>query len=419
MKTIAIYNMKGGVGKTTTAVNLSYLAARSRLRVLLWDLDPQAASTFTFRIQPHVSGFGKRSLENSEALSAAIKETDYENLYLLPADFAYHKLDRLLSSLGNPARVLTSLLGTIGNDFDIVILDCPAGFSRLAKAVLAAADVIVAPTIPTVLSLRMAAELVRQAERIRSRAALSVVFNMVDRRKALHRQASELAAQHPEIFFRAEIPYASVVEQMAARRAPTAVYGAQTPAAAAFSQIWVELQSRLRREEDDGKERRSAAALDGIESVIARLEATERRLSVPIVSDARESSHVHADGSVVHRFDTDQRDLEQRGHALELHERQNGGFVVLARTDVIRSEARRAEAQIDRSWTVQILAGKMSPLDALERRIRSPLPRVVELVREAAHGRRLRRVETFRIQNAAAAETAPDRAIVPLSRAAG
>src|SRR5262249_54585448 len=147
-------------------------------------------------------------------------------------------------------RVLTSLLGMIGDDFDVVFLDCPAGFSRLAEAVLAAADPIVAPAIPTVLSLRMVAQLVRQAEWSRSRAALAAGFNMVDPRKTLDRQACELAAGHPEIFLRAEIPYASVVEQMAARRAPTAVYAAHTTAARAFAEIWGELQTRLRREND-------------------------------------------------------------------------------------------------------------------------------------------------------------------------
>jgi cellulose biosynthesis protein BcsQ len=276
MRTIAIYNMKGGVGKTTTAVNLSYLAARSDLRVLLWDLDPQAASTFAFRIQPRVSGFSKRSLENGEALYAAIKQTDYDNLYLLPADFAYHKLDRQLGSLGDPGRVLTSLLAAIGDDFDIVFLDCPAGFSRLASAILAAGDAVVVPATPTVLSLRMVAQTIRQAECARSRASLAAVFNMVDRRLTRHRRACELAVEHPEIFFRAEIPYASVVEQMAARRAPIAVYAAHTTAARAFAGVWGELDTRLSRQEDRREERRWAADLGGIESLIARLESTER-----------------------------------------------------------------------------------------------------------------------------------------------
>ena len=96
MKVVAVYNMKGGVGKTTTAVNLSYLAAAAGQRTLLWDLDPQAASSFAFRVRPRVSGFGKKSLESGHALAAAIKETDYANLDLLPADFAYRKFDRLL-----------------------------------------------------------------------------------------------------------------------------------------------------------------------------------------------------------------------------------------------------------------------------------------------------------------------------------
>ena len=96
MSVVAIYNMKGGVGKTTTAVNLSYLAAAAGQRALLWDLDPQAASSFAFRVRPRVAGFGKKSLESGQALAAAIKETDYSNLDLLPADFAYRKLDRLL-----------------------------------------------------------------------------------------------------------------------------------------------------------------------------------------------------------------------------------------------------------------------------------------------------------------------------------
>ena len=61
MRVIGIYNMKGGVGKTAAAVNLAYLAAAEGRRTLIWDLDPQAATSFYFRIKPKVKGGGKRS----------------------------------------------------------------------------------------------------------------------------------------------------------------------------------------------------------------------------------------------------------------------------------------------------------------------------------------------------------------------
>ena len=89
MKILASYNIKGGVGKTATAVNLAHLAARDGLRVLLWDLDPQAAASFLFRIKPRVKGGGKALIRGTKTLDDAIKGTDFDHLDLLPADFTY------------------------------------------------------------------------------------------------------------------------------------------------------------------------------------------------------------------------------------------------------------------------------------------------------------------------------------------
>src|SRR5262249_41136772 len=150
---------------------------------------------------------------------------------------------------------------------DVVFLDCPAGFSRLAEGVLAAADVIVAPTIPTVLSLRTLALVVREAERSGSRASLAAVFNMVDRRRTLHRQACDLAADHRDNFLRAEIPYASGVEQRGARRAPTVVYASRTAAAMAFATMWDELEPQVMRDASTREKREWPAVLDRIESL--------------------------------------------------------------------------------------------------------------------------------------------------------
>ena len=398
MRTVAVYNMKGGVGKTTTAVNLSYLAAASGQRTLLWDLDPQAASSFAFRVRPGVSGFGKRSLEDGQALAAAIKETDFHDLDLLPADFAYRKFERFLGSHDQPERVIGSLLHTLGRDYDLVFLDCPAGISLLTDGVFAAADTILVPTIPTVLSLRMVARLIKWADRSDAHATVAAFFSMVDRRKALHRRASEWSAEHPGVFLSGQVPYASVVEQMAVRRLPLAEFAPCEPATTVFAGIWAEVQAGLDQDgvrEPELSERR-LRMLHAVKSLIAHLEPVARELPqaptfVPTHDEERET-----DSCFVHRFDTERRDLERSGHLLELREGNGSFFLVASRLEENRltDASARSQVQIDKSWAVQILAEEMSPLAALERRLGQPSPRAVQELRRFAGTRKLRRVDT-------------------------
>ena len=363
MKTIAIYNMKGGVGKTTTAVCLSYLAAEAGRRTLLWDLDPQAAASFAFRVRPHVSGFRRKSVEDGEALSAAIKETDYDNLHLLPADFAYRKFERFLVSLGKTDRLLTWLFDAIGRDFDVVFLDCPAGFSLLTEGIVAAADAVLVPTIPTVLSLRTLAQLIKWGDRSASRAKLAAFLSMVDRRKALHRQASEWCGALTDVFLSSQIPYASIVEQMTVRRMPLPVFAARDPATLAFAQIWGELEKWLRQdtEESAHQPHRWVGMMRAVEAVIERLDLADQ----PDADHPEEGT-----GGIVHRFDTEGRDLERCGYVLELREEGRSLLVVATRSasDDLKDPT-SAHARIDGSWALQILSDELSPLEALERRL--------------------------------------------------
>src|SRR4029450_11580025 len=92
---------------------------------------------------------------------------------------------------GKPEPLLTALLDRLGRAFDVVFLDCPAGFSLLTEGIFAAADAILVPTIPTVLSLRTVARLIKWAGRSGAQSTLAAFFSMVDRRKALHRRACE------------------------------------------------------------------------------------------------------------------------------------------------------------------------------------------------------------------------------------
>jgi cellulose biosynthesis protein BcsQ len=392
MKTVAVYNMKGGVGKTTAAVNLSYLAAASGQRTLLWDLDPQAASSFAFRVRPDVAGFGKTSLGDARALAAAIKETDFRDLDLLPADFAYRKIDRYLDSYHKPARVFRSLLDTLGQDYDLVFLDCPAGFSLLTEGIFAAADTLLVPTIPTVLSLRMVARTIKWADRSDAHATLAAFFSMVDLRRAVHRRVSEWSAQHSRLFLSGQVPYAGVVEQMAVRRLPLAAFAPRESATQAFAAIWTEVQASL--DQDGGREASRLRLLDAVTSLIAHLEPVEQEVARARVSGPPSVDELEAGSCVVHRFDTERRDLERSGHLLELREGNGCFFVVASRSERhdLADASARSQLQIDNSWAVQILTEEMSPLAALERRLGHPGPLAVQELRRLAGTRKLRRV---------------------------
>ena len=87
------------MGKTSAAVNLAYLAAREDgARALLWDLDPQGASTYLFRVKPKVKGGGRRLVRGKSDVERLIKGTDHERLDLLPADFSYRHMDLALDA---------------------------------------------------------------------------------------------------------------------------------------------------------------------------------------------------------------------------------------------------------------------------------------------------------------------------------
>ena len=122
MKIIGVYNIKGGVGKTAAAVNIAYLAAEEGNRTLVWDLDPQAAATYSFRVKAKVKGGGRALVRGKRELDSVIKGTDFENLDLLPADFSFRNMDLALEDAKKPTKQLSRLLKPLSEDYDYVFL---------------------------------------------------------------------------------------------------------------------------------------------------------------------------------------------------------------------------------------------------------------------------------------------------------
>ena len=247
MKVVALYNLKGGVGKTASAVNLAWLAAADGLRTLLWDLDPQAAATYTFRLHPKVAGGARALVRGETALDDLVKASDYPGLDVLPADLRLRQLDRLLDSADRPRELFARLLQELEQPYDLVILDTPPTLGRAAEAVFVAADALLVPTIPTTLSLRtleIVHEFTRSKKRHR-RLLLLPFFCMVDRRKKLHRDLADLPTAADLPLLATRIPYSSPVEQMSARREPLPAYAPAGPAARAYRELWQEVRGLL------------------------------------------------------------------------------------------------------------------------------------------------------------------------------
>jgi cellulose biosynthesis protein BcsQ len=245
MEIIGVYNFKGGVGKTTTAVNLAYRSATEDWPTVLWDLDPQGAATYLLRREPQATGAAKELIRGETALRDVVVPTEHERLDLIPADFSYRRMDVHLDKRQDATTLLLKLMRPLQAKYASLILDCPPGMSLVSENVMHAADALVVPLLPTPLSARMLERLLEFfAARGWNDVNVLPFFSMVDRRRALHKQTiAELRARFPAILA-TEVPYGSEFERMAARRAPIESYAPASAAAETYRALWREIDER-------------------------------------------------------------------------------------------------------------------------------------------------------------------------------
>jgi chromosome partitioning protein len=248
MKIIAVTNIKGGVGKTTAAVNLAYLCAASGRHTLLWDLDPQGAATYILGVEPdaHAAASAKKLLAGKRAIPEQVVATGYSNLDLLPANLSYRKFDIHLSAHGNPTERLLKMSRSLREIYPVLFLDCPPGISLLSENVLRAADVAIVPLLPTPLSVRMLEQLhafIHQEGW--EDLVLLPFFSMVDIRRWLHRELMASTRKQFPMMLKTEVPYWSTIERMSLRRAPLPAFSPESMAAQIYAALWREIAERM------------------------------------------------------------------------------------------------------------------------------------------------------------------------------
>ena len=248
MKVLAVYSVKGGVGKTTAAVNLAWLSAAGGHRTVLCDLDPQGAASYLVGAKPRMKGGASAFVHRERPIDQALKLTAHELLDVLPADFSFRNLDLELSSFNKPTRRLRKVLSPLDDTYDFAVLDAPAGIGLLSETVLAAADVVALPLVPSTLSLRTLDQLTTFIGEMERPPRVRTFFSMVDRRRAAHKNLVEQLPAERDDVLSVEVPYAAVVEHMADRRAPVVAYAPKSPAAQAYEQLWLALRVELARD---------------------------------------------------------------------------------------------------------------------------------------------------------------------------
>jgi chromosome partitioning protein len=200
---IAIANQKGGVGKTTTAVNLAAAFALKNHRTLLIDLDPQANTTLTFFSPEEITGSIYDVLSDQRlSVTQVVHPTKLANLCLVPAKIALAKLEgNLVAQFDAPYR-LKDALGSAKNDFDLIVIDTPPALGIITVNALVAAHYLLVPIQASYYSLEGTDDLLETLERIRARPnpelqLLGVIVTLYDKRTNL---ARDIYKQVREVF---------------------------------------------------------------------------------------------------------------------------------------------------------------------------------------------------------------------------
>jgi cellulose biosynthesis protein BcsQ len=240
--------LKGGVGKTTSAVNIAWYAAEAGIPTLIWDLDPQGAASWLFNSKAKQKAVPQKILAGKTPIGDFVKSTDYDNLDIIPSGFSLRHFDQQLAIESDQGQknLIAKLIAPFSENYSLIILDCPPSFSTLTEQIFDTADSLFLPIIPTHLSLRTF-EQTRDffKEHKLKPKRLHPFFTMVDRRRSLHR----IMLQHPPKMLKnglsTYIPYAAVIERMGDHRAPLPVFDKYSAVSKAYAELWQEIRQNL------------------------------------------------------------------------------------------------------------------------------------------------------------------------------
>ena len=250
---LAVANQKGGVGKTTTAINLSTALAAVGRRVILFDLDPQGNASTGVGIDRNATKIGSYEvLVDGAPLGDAVVETEIPNLFLVPASVDLSGGELELVDVERREFRLKKAFEAFSQDFDYVLIDCPPALGLLTLNAFVASDGVLVPLQCEYLALEGLSQLVRTVERVRdafnqSLSIQGIVLTMYDGRNNLSALvADDVRSYFGKVVYNTQIPRNVRVSEAPSHGRPVLLYDFQCSGAQAYVHLAGEV---LRREE--------------------------------------------------------------------------------------------------------------------------------------------------------------------------
>jgi chromosome partitioning protein len=245
---IAVTNQKGGVGKTTTTINVAYNLAKEGKKVLLIDLDPQGNATSGLGLEK--TGITVRDVLTKKAnLAEAVKKTVYKNLSVLPTDSALATLETEIATAKDRAIRLKQVL--VDSPFDVVLIDCPPSLGLLTVNALTASSSVIIPVQTEYYALEGLGQLLETMKLVRGAlnprlAILGVVMTMHNARMTLSAQVEEqLKKNFKDRLFETVVPRNIRVAEAPSHGKPVGEFDKWSKGARAYKQLTKEVMERL------------------------------------------------------------------------------------------------------------------------------------------------------------------------------